>query len=763
MKKTPDSYIKKLLTSLLRNIAQRLPRLGLVPGIVCLCSFLAVAFVRISNLDSGLEGMGDLSEFEVGKVADRDIIAEYPLSYIDKEATRMRMEAQEYLVPAVFRYSTAANKEAFAFWEEFCDFTDVLVKQEMPAASLRLSIQSEYPGFFPASTIDAYFASPYRQEFRRCGLELLSVVFEKGIFALNNVDMGRHNPDLVELLMFLGSRTERERVHFSSIVTMATIEDAITQALENFNGPPGFLAVAPALMKPFFRENAFFSREDTDLRIAEAVDRVTEVIKNIEKGKRIIRKGFIISKDEVTDLHALSEAIPRKDPRNVIGLVLMLVLLYVLFILLQSRLVLNRDLSNSERCLLFILVCLYMVGAWLTKSIVPPLSNSPVSLFFPTALIIMIPAVFMGHLLALVMALALPLGACFAGFFDIPSYLFALISGIAASAVLRDAEKRMDLIKAGVIIAGVNCLAVIVILLMRASGLAEYPSMLFWAILNGIVSGMLILGVLPPLEHALNAVTTFRLIELSDLNAPILRKLFTTAPGTYSHSVMVANLAEQACQDIGANALLARVGSYYHDIGKLDNPDYFVENQTDYNRHDDMNPRLSATVIRSHVKLGVEKARNLGFPADVINIISEHHGNSLIMWFYKKATEAEEQVSTDDFSYPGLPPRTRESAVVMLADVTEAAVRTLIKPTAAKIEKYIQQLIGGKVEQGQLSQSELTFRDLETIKNAFVRVLAGYYHSRIEYPKIGADKAAVEKAASPAAELPAATAHGEEE
>jgi len=171
----------------------------------------------------------------------------------------------------------------------------------------------------------------------------------------------------------------------------------------------------------------------------------------------------------------------------------------------------------------------------------------------------------------------------------------------------------------------------------------------------------------------------------------------------------------------------------------MDNPDYFVENQTDHNRHDTINPRLSATVIRSHVKLGVEKARSLGLPADVINIIAEHHGNSLIMWFYKKATEQEDQVNSEDFCYPGTPPRSKESAVVMLADVAEAAVRTLVKPTVAKMEKFIQQLIDNKVEFGQLAQSDLTFRDLELIKNAFVKALAGYYHSRIEYPKIGAE------------------------
>jgi putative nucleotidyltransferase with HDIG domain len=199
---------------------------------------------------------------------------------------------------------------------------------------------------------------------------------------------------------------------------------------------------------------------------------------------------------------------------------------------------------------------------------------------------------------------------------------------------------------------------------------------------------------------------------------------------------MVANLAEAACQEIGANPLLARVGAYYHDIGKMEQPNYFVENQTVYNKHDDIAPRLSATVIRSHVKLGVEKARSLGLPREVTDIIAEHHGNSVITWFYNKALKQESQVNMEDFTYPGNPPRSKESAVVMLADVTEAAVRTLNKPSVGRIEKFVQELINGKVEHEQLVESELTFRDLETIKNAFVRVLAGHYHSRIEYPKL---------------------------
>ncbi|MCL2800924.1 MAG: HDIG domain-containing protein [Treponema sp.] len=421
--------------------------------------------------------------------------------------------------------------------------------------------------------------------------------------------------------------------------------------------------------------------------------------------------------------------------RNILGVIFLVLLLFVLYILLRSRMILGRELTIRESYLLASLSGSYIIGSILVNNLSPGPEGFPVSLAIPTGLVIILLAVFMGKRLAMFMAIALPLGAYFTGAFDNNSFIIALVSGAAASTVLSKAQNRMSLIKAGLIIAAANCFAVVVVLLLNKAHYYDYPAPLFWAALNGIFCGMLTIGFLPPLEHALNAVTPFRLMELSDLNAPILRKLFTTAPGTYSHSLMVANLAEQACQDIGANALLARVGAYYHDIGKMDNPDYFVENQTDHNRHDEIAPRLSATIIRSHVKVGVEKAHGLGLPKDVISIIGEHHGNSIISWFYNKATEKEETVNSEDFSYPGSPPRSKESAVVMLADITEAAVRTLTKPTAAKIEKFIQSLFDAKIEHGQLSESDLSFRDLEIIKKTFVRVLAGYYHTRIEYPK----------------------------
>jgi len=699
------------------------------PNLFSLALCIAAAIVIISSDSS--ESVRDISNYAAGKVADRDITASIAVSFYDEEATKERMETAVKQVPAVFQFSPEASKQMLDSWHKFCGFTDRLSGRGTQA---RIAIDAEYPGDFSNETLDAYLSASGRAAFRSYGEAALNILIKQGVFSYHHEETRMFNPVVAELRDAQAPDADQVLVSYDSMITSANVRDALIIIIRTIEAPILFKAIAVDLLKPFVRENVFFSSEESQKRVEKTLEMTTPVVRSIEKGAKVIRKGFIITEGEMEELRALHMSFPKRDPRNVIGYILLVMIIFGLFIILRGRIILGRELNNSERYLLASITGAYIIGALLLKNFSPGIEGVPTAFFVPTALFIMLLAVFMGTRPAMIMALALPLGAYYSGAFDFNSYLIAVVSGAAASTVLHNAQNRMSLIKAGLVIAAANIFAVIVILLIRQAYLFDYPIMIFWAALNGIICGMLTLGFLPPLEHALNAVTPFRLMELSDLNAPILRKLFTAAPGTYSHSLMVANLAEQACQDIDANALLARVGAYYHDVGKMDNPDYFVENQTDHNKHDEIAPRLSATVIRSHVKLGVEKAYSLGLPKDVIAIIAEHHGNSVISWFYNKAAEQEELVNTEDFTYPGTPPRSRESAVVMLADITEAAVRTLSKPTAGKIDKFIQQLFDDKVEHGQLAESELSFRDLEIIRKAFVRVLASYYHSRIEYP-----------------------------
>jgi putative nucleotidyltransferase with HDIG domain len=707
-------------------------------------SSLTFVLICLTSLGS-VKGGGDFWNFEIGQVADRDVLAEDDVSYVDEEATKLRVEAQERLVPAVFRFSPAVEGDAIAAWKDFAGFTGALFGEGVSAEAFKLRIQAEYPVDFPNHVLDAYYADPDRETYGENGVAVLGNILGRGIFSLPREGLEWYNPDVVELLTESNSRNEWERISYRNIVTRENIAAAVEAESANFSSRSAFNRIAADLLYPFIRENVFFSPADTLRRAAEARTQVEPVVKGIEKGKRIIKKGFVITEENMRELRALGLNNPPGDPRDAISVILLLFLIFTILAHLSGEPVLGRTLSDQEIYLLSALGALYFIGTALLKNMAI-LEYLPLSVVLPSALLVMLPAILVAPRLALLFAIALPLGAYVSGFFDSWAFLFALVSGAVASCSLEGAQKRMDLVKAGLLIAGANSAVMFAILLARHAGPGVYPSLIFWAAFNGLASGMLVLGVLPPLEHLLNAATAFRLAELSDLNSPILRRLFTAAPGTYTHSIMVANLAEAACQDIGANSLLARVGAYYHDIGKMDNPDYFVENQTVYNKHDGIAPRLSATVIRSHVKLGVEKGRALGLPQAVTDIISEHHGNSVITWFYNKALKqegaksgAKTGVNVEDFSYPGTPPRSRESAVVMLADVSEAASRTLEKPNASKLEKFIQELFSAKVEHGQLAQSELTFRDLETIKKAFVRVLAGYYHSRIEYPKLDKD------------------------
>jgi putative nucleotidyltransferase with HDIG domain len=743
-KTNPEKSNRDKFRAVLKEILARLPRFRLIPALVSFVTFLLICFISLGSMKSMKSE--DFRNFETGQVADRDVTAEDDISYVDEEATNLRIDAQERLVPAVFRFSPTVEGDVIAAWKDFTRFTGALFDEGVSAGAFKLRIQAEYPADFPNHVLDAYYADPGRKSYGESGAALLENLLGRGIFSLPHQGLEQYNPDVVELLTVNNSRNEWERIPYRDILTRENFAVAVEAEAANFSIRSAFNRIAVDLLQPFIRDNVFFSSSDTLQRVREARAQVEPVVKWIEKGKRIIKKGFVITDENMRELRFLRQNVSGADPRDAISVILILSLIFIMLTHLSGEPVLGRALSDQEIYLFSALTALYFVGTALLKNMAIGVEYLPLSVVIPGALLVMLPAILVASRLALLFAIALPLGAYVSGFFDFWAFLFALVSGVIASCALEKAQKRMDLVKAGILIAGVNSVTMFAILLARHAGPGVYPSLIFWAAFNGLASGMLVLGVLPPLEHALNAATAFRLAELSDLNSPVLRRLFTAAPGTYTHSIMVANLAEAACQDIGANPLLARVGAYYHDIGKMDNPDYFVENQTVYNKHDDIAPRLSATVIRSHVKLGAEKARSLGLPQAVIDIISEHHGNSVIAWFYNKALKqeggrsgAKTGVNMEDFSYPGTPPRSRESAVVMLADVSEAASRTLEKPNASKLEKFIQELFSAKVEHGQLAQSELTFRDLETIKKAFVRVLAGYYHSRIEYPKLDKD------------------------
>jgi putative nucleotidyltransferase with HDIG domain len=300
------------------------------------------------------------------------------------------------------------------------------------------------------------------------------------------------------------------------------------------------------------------------------------------------------------------------------------------------------------------------------------------------------------------------------------------------------ARRRSKIITAGFCVGIAQ--AVCLIIFFRQLGIKGVSVLKFGAapFFNGIFGAFLAAGFLPAFEYLFKVVTDISLLELADFNHPLLKRLVLEAPGTYHHSLMVGNLAEIASEAVGANALLSRVGAYYHDIGKLEKPEYFSENMDKYaSKHDSLNASMSKLVIMDHVKTGVELAKKSRLNDAIIDFICQHHGTSLVYYFYRRAlesTENQEGVEEEVYRYPGPKPQSKETAIVLLADSAEAACRSLEEPTAERISDMVRRIINNKFIDGQLDMCDLTLKDLEKIATTFIHILGAFYHSRIEYP-----------------------------
>jgi hypothetical protein len=314
-----------------------------------------------------------------------------------------------------------------------------------------------------------------------------------------------------------------------------------------------------------------------------------------------------------------------------------------------------------------------------------------------------------------------------------------LCASLVSSMLVFRVRRRFEVIKAGVLAGIVQFF--IAFLMEREQSFFILSNLDFnllkICLLNGLISSVVVLGVLPIFEYIFKVVTNISLLELSDFNHPLLRRLILEAPGTYQHSLVVANLSEAAAEAIGANSLLARVGAYYHDIGKVLKPEYFIENQIPYRDiHKKLKPSMSKLIIINHVKEGVELAKKYRLNPRIIDFITQHHGRSLVYYFYHKAMQLEPKTEQEEeYRYPGPKPQSKETAIVSLADTVEASSRTLEEPTPSRIEEMVKEVVRRKFMEGELDESNLTLKDLEEISRQFIRVLNAIFHTRINYPK----------------------------
>lgn len=314
-------------------------------------------------------------------------------------------------------------------------------------------------------------------------------------------------------------------------------------------------------------------------------------------------------------------------------------------------------------------------------------------------------------------------------------FLLSLISGVMSSILVLGARKRVTIIRAG-LVTGIIQVISLIFLDRFWVGL---PHRYWIFVFNGLLSSGIVLLALPLFEYLFKTVTAISLLELADFHHPLLQRMILEAPGTFHHSLVVGNLSETASGAVGANALLARIGAYYHDIGKLEKTEYFSENQElKESKHDVLSPALSKMIIMNHVKEGVELAKKYKLSPPLIDFILQHHGNSLVYYFYRRALETleeDQEVKEEGFRYPGPRPNTKETAIVLLADSVEAATRALRNPSPSKIEEVVHKVINNKFIDRQMDECELTLKDIEKISAVFIRILSGVYRSRISYPE----------------------------
>lgn len=396
----------------------------------------------------------------------------------------------------------------------------------------------------------------------------------------------------------------------------------------------------------------------------------------------------------------------------------------------------HPDLFREERLLYLLLLLLLMVVGLIKVLSLTDIPSLPY--LAPVSFAAMLAAILIKRELAFLLTAIVSLLGGIIVEYNLALTIFYFVSGVIAVLTLFNFQRQRDLVRSGSILMVSNLVTVAAINLLFRSSFSYHSVIL--AATNGFLSSVLAIGSLPFLEHIFKITTPIRLLELSNPSNPLLRRLQIEAPGTYHHSIMVGNLAEAAAEGIGADALWVRVGSYYHDIGKIKRPYFFVENQFSLdNPHEKLNPSLSTLIITYHVKEGVEIAREHGLPDKLIAIIEQHHGTDLVRYFYKRATDnlqgEREILIEEDFRYEGPKPQTKEAALVMLADSVEAAVKALSKPSPAKVEGLIQKIIRERLEDGQFDECNITLRDLNSIKNSFIKILGGMFHSRIEYPE----------------------------
>jgi cyclic-di-AMP phosphodiesterase PgpH len=493
-------------------------------------------------------------------------------------------------------------------------------------------------------------------------------------------------------------------------------------------------------------QNLFYDQLATEERRQQAIEKIEPV--KILQGQIIVEEGQLVNPDIYRQLELVGVLNNENSIQPFVGLtlIIMILLLAVYVYFYEQRI---SPETKQAHLLLFSIIFILAIVMMKMLSLFQQFDYAEIGYAYPVAMGALLIKILMDEKLSILYTIIIAIcGSVIfnegvAGTLNITVGIYILCSGIAGIMILSRQNHRSKILKAGLYVSIVNLVVILSLMFLQNgqySGL-DYGLYVILALVSGISSSVLTIGLLPFFEASFGILSTMRLIELSNPNHPLLRKILTEAPGTYHHSVMVANLAEAACEAIGANGLLARVGCYYHDIGKTKRPQFFIENQMNIeNPHDRLPPQTSVNIIIAHATDGAEMLKKHRMPKEIVDIAEQHHGTTLLKFFYHKANKNGLEVKEEDYRYPGPRAQTKESAIVGIADSVEAAVRSMSQPTAEQIESIIRNIISDRLQDGQLNECDLTLKELDTVAHSLCETLKGIFHSRIEYPEMTKQK-----------------------
>jgi cyclic-di-AMP phosphodiesterase PgpH len=699
-----------------------------------------------------------IPEYKVGQIADRDVRAVQDVTYEDRAATGIKRAEAIAGVPSLYQLDSdriiVREKSISA---AFSDARDILSENGIAPATklvpaveqeLLKKLESRVGRIFPPDILPVFLRRNFDSELENRILKILDTVLRDGIIS----DRGQFLKDQRSGIMLRHSSFPLEYPLTDAFMArdLSAAKEFIRQSRRDFSGfSQRDQAAAIQFLETALFPTLLCNVGETESRRTQAASRIQPVEAQIKQGQIIVRRGEPITPNMLMQLSAL---INLRRPRSLIGqfggyFLLASILVYSLwryFVFYQSR---HRRIRNHAALILTIII-IALLTIRLATALAEILGERFERFRDPSVLYYGIPFAFGALLTTLLVDVNLGvissiILAILTGLFygDIALAAYLMMGSMAGIYSIRQYKDRAAILKAGLTIGIVNilCLAGLGILRQMPMRWSDLLDQFVLALLSGILASTLASMLLPALETLFKITTDIRLLELSNLNAPMLRRMSVEAPGTYHHSLMVATLAESAAESIGANPLLARVAAYYHDIGKTLKPEYYVENQAyGANKHEELSPNASFIIILGHIKDGLQLAKECGLPRRIGDMIPQHHGTRVMTYFYQKAKNRLEGegngVMEADFRYAGPKPQSKEAAIMMMADSVEAASRTLDDPSPTQIERMINRLTEDIINDNQFDECDITLRDVKIVKSSFLKILTGIFHHRIDYP-----------------------------